>query len=648
MSYLDIDKSHLINLEYSLSVELLRSNRAGSYANTTVIGSNTRKYHGLLVCPLPEIDNQNHVLLSDVDETIIQRGAEFHLGVHKYNGNTWAPKGHKYASSFTMDPMPTIIYRVGGVQLKKEMVLIQNEARILIRYTLLDAHSPTKLKLQPFLAYRNVHTLSKENAYANTNSESIPNGVKTQMYNNYPVLFMQTSKKANYDASPTWYRNIEYIEEQRRGYEYKEDLLVPGSFEFDIKKDESVIFSVGVKQTTAKTLKAQFEKEASNRTPRNSFENNLKNAAQQFIVRSKGEVEIFAGFPWYARRGRNTFIALPGLTLTTGDIKTCEEVLDSMSAVLNGALFPNSGYGQFAKYNSADAPLWYFWTIQQYADRTGKYTNINKKYWLKMKAILEGYRKGTDFNINMSENGLIWAGYQDIPVTWMDALVDGKPVTPRNGYAVEINALWYNAVQFALELAEINKDHQFIEEWKDVPAKTKTAFINTFWNSERKYLADYSNDEITDWAVRPNQIFAASLPYSPLTKEMKKAVVDKVQTELLTKKGLRTLSPKNPKYKGTYEGNPQSRNNAIHQGTVWPWLIGHFAEAYLSLYEKSGVALIRNFYNGIEKEMSRHGIGSISELFDGDPPSKPGGAISHAGSVAELLRLKELIEKYSK
>ncbi len=648
MSYLDIEKRKLINLEYSLNLESLRSNRAGSYANTTVIGSNTRKYHGLLICQLPEIDNQHHVLLSDLDETIIQHGSEFRLAVHKYPGNTWEPKGHKYAMSFKMDPMPTIIYRVGGVRLKKEIILIQNEARILIRYTLLDAHSPTKLKLQPFMAFRNIHTLSKENLYANTQVEKIPNGVKSQMYNNYPYLFMQTSKKAEFVASPDWYRNIEYIMEQKRGYEYSEDLFVPGHFEFDIKKNESVIFAASLKQTTAKSLNNQFEKEAGSRIPRNSFENNLKNAAQQFIVRNKGKVEIIAGFPWYGRLGRNTFIALPGLTLSNNDTKTCEEVLDTMSAELQGSFFPQVGYGDYALYNSADTPLWYFWVIQQYAEKTGKYAIIKNKYWSKMKTILEGFRAGTDFNTGMQENGLIWAGHVGVALTWMDAVTYGNPVTPRTGFAVEINALWYNAVNFALEVAEKVKDNKFTEDWKDLPSEIEKSFISMFWDGKKKYLADYSDHSSKDWSVRPNQIFAASMPYSPLTKEMKKAVVDKVQKELLTKKGLRTLSPKNAKYIGSYEGDQISRDSAIHQGTVWPWLIGHFAEAYLNLHEKSGVDFIRKFFSGIEKEISRHGIGSISEVFDGDPPNHPGGAISHAGSVAELLRVKDLIEKYSK
>ncbi|MEA3443655.1 MAG: amylo-alpha-1,6-glucosidase [Bacteroidota bacterium] len=646
MSYLDIDKRHLTNLEYSLNVELLRSNRSGSYANTTVINSNTRKYHGLLVCPLPEIDNQNHVLLSNLDETIIQHGAEFRLGVHKYERNIWEPKGHKYAMGFTMDPTPTITYRVGGVKLKKEMILIQNEARILLRYTLLDAHSPTTLRLQPFLAFRNVHSLSKENAYANTVSEKIPNGVKSQLYNNYPFLYMQTSKKSEFIVDPNWNRDIEYIEEQRRGYDYKEDLFVPGYFEFNIKKGESIIFSAGIKQTTAKSLNDQFDKELVSRIPRNSFGNNLKNAAQQFFVKNKNKVELVAGFPWFGRLGRNTFISLPGLSVGIGENKTCKEVLDTMSEELNGALFPNSESGDSASFNSVDAPLWYFWTVQQYAAKSKNYSHIIKKYWPKMKAILDGYNKGTAFNIHKAENGLIWAGEEGNVLTWMDAITKDGPVTPRIGFAVEVNALWYNAIQYSLTIAEKARDKSFIKEWKELPNQIEKSFINTFWNMDKNYLADYVDDEKTDWAVRPNQLFAASLPFSPLTKEMKKAVVDKVQEELLTPKGLRTLSPKNPDYEGTFGGDQQSREKAYHQGTVRPWLIGHFAEAYLKLHQNSGVRFIEKLIEGFEEEMSRHVIGSVSEVYDGDPPHHPGGAVSHAASVAGLLRAKELIKEY--
>jgi len=645
MSYLDIDKSHLINLAYSLQREMIRSNRAGTYSSTSIIFSNTRKYHGLLVCPIPELDNNNHVLLSSLDETIEQQGAEFRFGVHKYQGDTWAPGGHKYVKSVVMDPTPTIIYRVGGVHLKKEVFLIEKEARILIRYTLLDANSKTILKLQPFLAFRNSHTLNRENLYANNKIEKIPNGIKTKMYEGYPFLHMQLSKKAEFVPFPNWNKNLEYIEEQKRGYDYQEDLFVPGYFEVEIKKGESIIFSAGTKQTVGASLKKQFEAEQSRRVPRNSFGNNLTNAAQQFIVRNDNKTEIIAGFPWFGRWGRDTFISLPGLTLATGDVKTCKAVLDTMTSELEGALFPNIGSGDNTSLNSVDAPLWYFWALHQYFPYCTNKNTFHESFWVKMKAILEGYKNGTEFNIHMADNGLIWAGQEGKALTWMDAVYNGKAFTPRIGYDVEINALWYNAIMFSLEIARQSKDNEFIKNWEKLPKKISKSFVAMFWDKKKGYLADYVNQEKANWDIRPNQIFAASLPYSMLNKEMKKAVVDRVQKDLLTPKGLRTLCPKNPNYKGLYEGNQEKRDMAYHQGTVWPWLLGHFAEAYLQLHEKSGIGFIKKLYYGFEEEMGRHGLGTISEVFDGDPPHNPGGAISQAWSVAELLRIKKMINE---
>jgi predicted glycogen debranching enzyme len=648
MGYLDIKKKQLINLEYSLGVELLRSNRAGSYANTTVIFSNTRKYHGLLVCPVPELDNDNHVILSDIDETVIQRGAEFRLGIHKYPGNTWEPKGHKYAMDFKLEPIPSITYRVGGVKLKKEIILIGNEERILLRYTLLDANSPTTLRVQPFLAFRNVHKVSKENLYANTRYQKIPNGIKTRMYDGYPELFMQVSKKNEFVGSPDWYRNVEYIKDQKRGYEYQEDLFIPGFFEFTIKKGESVTISAGTKQTTAASIAKQFNKEISVRVPRDSFENNLKNAAQQFLVHKNNKTEIMAGFPWFGRWGRDTFISLPGLTLATGNTNECKAVLDTMSDELNGALFPNMGTVESVALNSVDAPLWFFWAIQQYAQKARKHTEVINNYWMKMKDILQGYKEGTSFNIHMSDNGLIWSGEHGTALTWMDAMSTNGPVTPRTGYAVEVNALWYNAIKFGLDVARRAKDKAFIEEWKNVPELVEKSFKQVFWNRERGYLADYANDEKTDWAVRPNQIFAISLPYPVIENAKWKSIIDVVDKELVTAKGLRTLSPKHPDYKGVYSGDQKERDKAYHQGTVWPWLLGHFAEGYLKIYEQSGVSYIKKLYNGFEEEMAQHGLGTISEVYDGDPPHSPCGAISYARSVAEIIRLGELVKNFEK
>jgi predicted glycogen debranching enzyme len=648
MSYISFDKFQLVNLEYSLKRELLRSNRAGSYASSTIIHCNTRKYHGLLVTPQPGIDHENHVLLSCLDETVIQREVEFNMGIHKYPGGNFYPKGHKYILDFKIEPIPTISYGVGGVVLTKEMILTSSEDQMIIKYTLKEAHSPTKIRLRPFLAFRNVHEVKRENIFADKKYEHVPNGIKVRMYHGYTDLFLQLSKPAEYIHVPDWYYNIEYQEEMDRGYEYQEDLYVPGYFEFDIRKGESVYFCAGIKEIAPGSIKRSYSNELEKRIPRNNFENCLKNAATQFIVKKGNKTEIIAGFPWFGRWGRDTFIALPGLTLVNGDYATCKNVIDTMIADLNGPLFPNIGSGNKSAYNSVDASLWFFWALQQYAAFTVSKASTWKEYGRKMKLILEGYREGTQFNIRMNENGLVSAGEPGKALTWMDAIVHGKPVTPRIGMPVEINALWYNAVCFSLEVAELAGDTAFVNDWKPIADKIPASFMATFWNAGKGYLADHVDGDYKDWTVRPNMVFATSLEYSPINEDVKENVLDVIKKELLTSRGLRTLTPKHPGYKSIYFGDQAERDLAYHQGTVWPWLLGHFAEGYLKLYGKHGVSFIRSLFKGFEPVMKEHGIGTISEIYDGDPPHAARGAISQAWSVAELLRMKWLINKYEK
>ncbi len=646
MSYLRFDKSQLINLEYSLGKEILRTNRAGSYASMTIIGCNTRKYHGLLVCPVDQLDGERHVLLSSLDETVIQHGKEFNIGIHKYEGDNYEPKGHKYVRDFEAETIPVTIIRVGGVVLRKERLLVENDEQALIKYTLLEAHSSTILRFKPFLAFRNIHTLSKSNLTANTKSGFVPNGIKLKLYNGYPYLHMQFSKSVDFIPVSDWYYNVEYLEEQKRGYDYKEDLFVPGYFELPIKKGESVVFSGSTKEVNPNSITRKFTAELKKRVPRDNFKNCLINSAQQFIVRKKGETQIIAGFPWFDCWGRDTFISLPGLTLSIDDPETFLQVTDTEVKKLKGGLFPNMGSGEDAAYNSVDAPLWFFWAIQQYVDYAGSEISVWKKYSGHMKAILAAYREGASFNIRMQENGLIWAGEEGKALTWMDAVVDGYPVTQRKGFAVEINALWYNAIKFALELAEKAGDNKFVKEWVNMPEKIKESFRIVFCDLDKAYLADYVDGDYKDWSVRPNQIFAVSIKYSPLDNDKKKQVLDTVRKELLTPRGLRTLSPKNPDYKAAYEGNQEKRDKAYHQGTVWPWLLGHFCEGYLKLHKKSGIGFVRQLVEGFEEVMSEHGIGSISEIYDGNPPHLSGGAISQAWSVAEILRILTMLEKY--
>ncbi len=646
MSYINFDKNQLVNLEYSLNRELIRSNRAGAYANSTIINCNTRKYHGMLITPQPGIDHENHVLVSSVDETVIQMEAAFNLGIHKYPGNVYNPKGHKYIRDFVTEPIPKLTYRVGGVILTKEMAFSTREDRMIIKYTLVEAHSPTKLKIKPFLAFRNIHTLSKENILADKKYEKVPQGIKVRMYQGYTDLFIQISKPNEYTHVPDWYYNIEYQEEMDRGYEYQEDLYVPGFFEFDIAKGESVYISIGTQEILPSSMKRVFNAELEKRIPRNNFKNCLINAAQQFIVKQGKKTEILAGFPWFGRTGRTTFVSLPGLTLIHGDFITCKSVIDTMVAEMHGPFFPNTGAGNSATYNAADTSLWFFWALQQYAEFSGKQKEIWKEYGKKMKIILDNYRDGTEFGIHMDTDGLISAGVPGVALTWMDAYADGKPVTPRMGKCVEINALWYNAVCFSLELAALAGDDSFVKNWTPLSLQIPDSFLHTFWGPEKRYLADYVNGEYKDWAVRPNMIFAASLPYSPVSEEIRKDVLSRVRQELLTPRGLRTLTPKSPVFKGTYFGDQRERESAYHQGTVRPWLLGHFAEGYLRIHGKSGLSIIKGIFQGFESVMTEHGIGTISEIYDGDPPHTARGAISYSTSVAELLRLTYLINKY--
>ena len=643
MDYIKFDKSKLVNLEYSLTRELLRSNRAGSYASTTIIGCNTRKYHGLLVAPQPQLDGGMHVLLSLLDESIIQQGQEFNLAIHKYKGEKYNPKGHKYVTDFTIDPNPIITYKVGGVILTKEMLFVGNSDSMIIKYTLVDAHSPTQLRFRPFLAYRNIHSLSKANNDVERKYDAIPNGIKVRMYLGYPHLHLQFSKENEYLHAPDWYFDFDYMREKARGYESLEDLYTPGSFEMPINVGESVYFIASLDEEDPKTFARVFAQEIKKRVARDSFEHCLQNAAEQFIVKRGKKFEIVAGFPWFGRVARDTFISLPGLTLVQGDFKTFKSIIDSSLLEMKGPLFPNSGTGLKLEYNSVDAPLWLFWTLQQYIKYSGD-KNVWKNYGEYLKLILNSFREGTSYNIHILDNGLLYAGVTGSAVTWMDAVVDGKPVTPRIGLAVEVNALWYNAICFALELAESAGEKDFVNEWKPSAERIPAAFTETFWFKAKNYLYDYVHGDFSDKSVRPNQIFAASLPYSPINDDIRKGVLDRVQSELLTPRGLRTLAPKNPAYKPEYTGGSTARDLAYHQGSVFPWLFGHFAEAWLRLYEESGISYISKLYKGFEEVITEHGIGTISELYDGDIPYRPSGAISQAWSVSELLRVGNILE----
>jgi len=371
MSYLNFDKTLLINLEKSLSKEMIRTNRAGAYNSTTLIDCNTRKYHGQLVVPLPEIDNKNHVLLSAFDETVVQHGAEFNLGIHKFEGNHFSPNGHKYIRQFDCDLISRTVYRVGGVILSKERMLVSNEQRVLFKYTLLDAHSPTTLRFKPFLAFRSVDDLTHENNMANTDYQEQTNGISMCLYANYPALYMQFSKKCNYTHLPLWYKNIEYYKEQERGYEYLEDLLVSGVFEMPIKKGESIIFSAGTTAVSVRKLNQLWDDELKRRHPRTDMFSCLKNSAQQFYKRENNKTYLLAGYPWFGSRARDQFVATPGCTLSIDRMDYFDTIMDTAKTEIGQ--FMGGTQPEKLKLEGIDEPdalLWFVWTVQQYAKKT--------------------------------------------------------------------------------------------------------------------------------------------------------------------------------------------------------------------------------------------------------------------------------------
>ncbi|MBO5823947.1 MAG: glycogen debranching enzyme family protein [Prevotella sp.] len=646
MSYLRFEKAVMTNLQESLRRELLRTNRSGAYSCSTIVDCNTRKYHGLLVVPVPEINDDNHVLLSSLDVTVIQHGAEFNLGLHKYGGNNYSPNGHKYIREFDCDKVPTTLYRVGGVLLKKEVVFQHYEDRILIRYTLVDAHSATTLRFRPFLAFRSVRAFTHENTAANRDYQAVTNGIKTCMYAGYPDLYMQFSKKNEFIYQPDWYRGMEYPKEQERGYDSNEDLYVPGYFEMPIKKGESIVFAASTAPAKTTGLKTLFDQEVEVRAPRDNFFHCLVNAAHQFHNRENEEDRyLLAGYPWFKCRARDTFISLPGLTLAIDEQDYFELVMKTAERGLREFMAGKPLTVKIYEMEHPDVMLWAIWAIQQYAKNAGKEKCI-EMYGSLVKDIMDYILAGKHHNLRIDDNGLVYSNGRDTAITWMNSTANGRPVVPRTGYIVEFNALWYNALNFAASLATDEGRAEDAAKLEGHAELCKTSFVNTFLN-EFGYLLDYVDGNMMDWSVRPNMIFACAFDYSPLNQDQKKSVLDVCTRELLTPKGLRTLSPKSGGYNPMYVGPQEQRDYAYHQGTAWPWLGGFYMEACLKLYKRTRLSFIERHMVGYEDEMNYHALGTIPELFDGNPPFHGRGAMSFAMNVAEILRTLKLLEKYT-
>ena len=641
MAFLNFNKSELVNLEYSLKREIIEANRRGAYCNTSIVTCNTRRYHGLLAVPVPQLGGGKFMLLSSVDESLLLDGKQFNLGIHCY-GDTYEPRGHKYIIDFDAVPVPKLTYKVGGIVFTKTIMMAPDSDQVLIKYELLEAPSKVSLILKPFLAFRSVHSLTSQNSEAYTGYDEVESGVSFRMYQGFPDLNIQLSGKPVFKYQPYWYNGVTYSDEYRRGFDCREDLFVPGTFTLEVKPGEAVVLSASLDEVNPKQLKRKFADTLRKRGDVNSYHDLLVRNAELLKCEVGGRERINAGYSWLETGLlRETIIALPGLTLyANGDTAEFEKILDTLIADEQERLFHRT--------TQVESPLRLTDTIQQYIHFGADEKRVWKKYGETLKGIIESYAPGHRQEVAMHPNGLLWAQKDSTALSWMNAYVHGRPVTERAGYQVETNAFWYNALCFAIEMEGKYgpKSSEFVKKWTPVMELVKRNFQPTFWKPEWGYLADYVGNGPVDAAVRPNQLFAICLDYSPVDDEVKSEVVMTINDELLTKRGIRSLSPRNEAYKGVYEGSQIDRDLAYHQGCAFPALLAPYIDICFKMIGSTFYKKAEYLTEGFYQDVNKHGVGLFSELYDGDPPHEPHGAISCACSTSALLRIDYLMNKY--
>ena len=651
MAFLKFNKSELVNLEYSLKREIIVANKTGAYCNTSIVTCNTRRYHGLLAVPIDKLGGGNFILLSSLDESLVVGGKQFNLGIHCY-GDVYEPRGHKYIVDFDADPAPEIVYKVGEILFSKTILMAPDSDQVLIKYHLIEAPEKATLMLKPFLAFRSVHSLTSQNPEAVTDCKEINNGVSFRLYEDFPDLNMQLSAKAQFKSLPYWYNGVTYSDEMRRGFNCKEDLFVPGFFTVSMKPGDSIVFSASVSEDDPKVLKRKFTDALKRLGHINNYHDLLVRNADMLKCSRNGHKRINAGFSWLETGLlRETILSLPGLTLyANGDCDEFEEILDNLIADEQDRLFHRT--------TQVEAPLLLTDTIQQYIhyleDEKGE-KDAGKKVWKKygatLKGILESYLPGRRNEVAMHPNGLLWAQMDGVALSWMNTYVGGRPVTERAGYQVETNAMWYNAVCFAIDMEKKygpKRKNEFVEKWTPIRDLIEENYQKTFWNYEAGYLADYVDNFGQNMDVRPNQLYAISLDYSPVEDMIKSEVVMTVNNELVTRRGIRTLSPRNVMYRGVYEGSQTDRDLAYYQGCAFPILLDPYVNICFKMMGSNFYKKAEYLTEGFYADINKHGVGAFSELYDGDPPHEAHGAIASACSTAALLRVDYLMNKNKK
>ena len=635
------NKTELVNLSYSLKREIIAANKTGAYCNTSIVTCNTRRYHGLLAVPVDSFGGNMHLLLSSLDESLILAGKQFNLGIHRY-GDVYEPRGHKYIVDFKADPVPSITYKIGEMVFVKSILLAPDNDQVLIRFELLKAPSKVTLQLKPFLAFRSIHALTRKNDEADTSCREIQNGVSFRMYEGFPDLNLQLSSRAAFKYVPVWYNGITYSDEARRGFDCREDLFVPGYFETAMNEGDSIVFSASVNEVAASQLKRKFNSIVAKSGDITDYHDQLVHQADLLIRNRNGHKMITAGFSWmYTGLLRETLTALPGLTLYgKNDPAEFEEILDNLIADEQERLFRRT--------TQVEAPLQMTNAVQQLIDYTGDEERVWKKYGDTLKGIIDSYAPGRRKEVAVHPNGLLWAQADRVALSWMNAYIDGCPVTERPGYQVDTNALWYNALSFALgmEVKYGSKRTKFFRTWDPVRKLVAENFQPTFWNPDAGYLADYVDGNGQNMDLRPNQLIAVGLDCSAVDDDVKRSVMRVIDNELVTRRGLRSLSPRDPKYRGVYEGTQTERDLAYHNGCTWPYLLSPYVYASFKMKGDSFIKKAEWLGEGFYDDMNKHGVGAFSELYDGDPPHEPHGAISSALSTAALLNIDYLMKKF--
>ncbi|MEP6925028.1 MAG: amylo-alpha-1,6-glucosidase [Pyrinomonadaceae bacterium] len=639
------------NLNEATTREWLETNGIGGYASSTIAGINTRRYHGLLVAATTPPTGRA-VLLSKLEEAVSVDGTIYELSANQYP-KTIYPNGYSFLKSFRLNPFPIWQFEIAGefgiIEIEKSVFMVDNENTVVVEYKFNSTSDiqNLKLELRPLVAFRDYHHLRHVEDDFQKTFQTTGNSVSIKPIADLPALNF-SFKDAEIEQTGFWYRNFEYERERERGFDFEENLFQPFVIKFDVSETLTISLVASTETIQTASVKDLRREIIARRVAMienagfgDKFLQQLSAASDQFIVSREAEKSVIAGYHWFADWGRDTMIALPGLTLTTNRTKIAKSILLEFSKHISQGMLPNRfpDQGQTPEYNTVDATLWYFEAVRAYLAKTDDYDFVEQDLYEKLIEIIVWHLRGTRYNIHVDTDGLLCAGDENTQLTWMDAKSGETTFTPRSGKAVEIQALWYNALRVMQDLARRFGDNGGNLQYAAMADLAQISFTQTFWNEEEECLFDCVNGT-RDGAVRPNQVFAVSLTYSMLPLEKAQKVLRKIEAELLTPVGLRTLSPKDVNYQGVYEGNGFERDRAYHQGTVWAWLSGAFITAYAKTFadEPNTKAHLEKWLEPFKFHLSEAGLGSISEIFDGDAPHTPRGCVAQAWSVAEILR----------